>query len=94
MDDNGDINEPSKPPTQLIAFPTKQGTNKPIQEPKFNKGDWIRYYGNDGRLSIAQIEYMSQNPDNSLVMFSDRGIVLENMIVECRKGQNVKQAAV
>lgn len=79
--------EPQPNESNVFKFPVKLGVaEQPKPQIKYRKGDWIRYYGSDGRLSIAQVEYIMLSP-NSVMFLTDRGLVPDNMIVEARRTQ-------
>ena len=60
------------------------GDGGPMPPPsKYQRGEWVRYYGQDGRLSIAQVEYIMADVDT--IYLTDRGLVRESLIVESRK---------
>ena len=54
-------------------------------EPRyFQKGDWIRFE-RDGRLVIAQVEYV---PNKRTHVLTDCALVLNADILECRRENN------
>lgn len=86
--------------TNLRQFPSaEERANRPRETPQPPKdspkpakrveiGDWVRYYTEDGRLSIAKVEYITVK-DKTVVFFTDRGLVPDGTIVEFRKASNV-----
>jgi len=84
-----DPNEPIEPEIEqksnIVEFPIKTPARPPA--PKFRRGDWVRYYEEANKLSIAQIEYLAVR-DKVIMLFTDRGVVPESSVVEIRKISN------
>lgn len=80
-------NEPNEPEPEnkVIQFPVKTPIKPPA--PKFRRGDWVRYYDETNKLSIAQIEYLAVR-DKVIMLFTDKGVVPESSVVELRKMPN------
>ena len=56
----------------------------PVQLPPFIKGDWVRFYNNQGAFVIGQVEYV-QEKAGVLHLFTDLGVVQAPAIVEHRR---------
>ena len=91
MNDELPPTEPEETKTNLIPFtrnvpkrPTVADPPVPVQLPPFIKGDWIRFYNNQGNFVIGQVEYV-QEKQGILHLFTDLGVVQAHAVVEHRR---------
>jgi len=80
----------------FASFPRKpKGIEPPTPPPPshpFSVGDWVRYYGQNGLLSVAVVEYIKELPQElvgpggtPIQLLTDKGVVNAGNVVEIRK---------